>query len=157
MAHSVHSHGAETRPASQSSPMRKTMMVASRNRYPGLATLALLASAACGDGITGVGPPDMFGTVSLVHQQTAGQPRTGLLLENVVAPTWTDPPESALVWLNGFTTVAFACDHDKALLGECGGFEVGVEVAVWITGVELRSLPPQYSATRVEILVPTAG
>lgn len=137
--------------------MRKTEIVASTSRYAGLAALALLASAACGDGITGVGPPDMFGTVSLVHQQTAGQPRTGLLLENVVAPTWTHPPESALVWLYGGSTVVFACDHEKGLLDECGGLEAGVEVAVWTTGVELRSLPPQYFATRVEILTRAGG
>jgi hypothetical protein len=123
-------------------------------------TLLLGPLASCSDGL--LGPcecesytiPDFIGTV---HWTDGLRPtRTtpgGFLLIDVLRPKSLGFTTGDTVWIRvGALTAVFLRAADSTLARADTAYpEIGETIQVWHTGVELRSYPPQYSATRLEI------
>jgi hypothetical protein len=90
--------------------------------------------------------PNIVGTVVAVE-------RRGPAVEVRVSRLTADGVDDVLVHIGGAPVVARAPDGLHQYLPT--DVSTGQVVAVWDTGVELRSLPPQYFARFVEIRNPT--
>ncbi len=53
--------------------------------------------------------------------------------------------------VSGATDVLVRQPSGRLVLGRLGDIVPGASVRAWRTGVELRSLPPQYPVTRIEV------
>jgi hypothetical protein len=105
--------------------------------------LATIASACAPLTSPEDGPPDFSGVV-LGVEPPSGAWRLNLRIERSSGDT-------AIVWIGGSTRL-FAAGPDGTVQGmEPDELEVGASVDVWTTGVERRSLPPQYDATQVVV------
>jgi len=126
------------------------------SRFPRRAVLGALAALLAVSGCRGVAVPD--------------EPESGPDLDGIVGPVGTPErpqrvhvvdvavPErgyDAGVILDLGSAPIFVRQADGTLArGELSDVRPGVRLRAWSTGVELRSLPPQWSATRVEVVRP---
>ena len=104
---------------------------------PALATAAL----ACGTLVEPLpAPPDFSG---VVNELRTGSSSTGpaLVVERPDGTAVVYLPETARIYLRGGGGTLSAVGADA--------LSPGTQVDVWTTGVELRSLPPQYVARQV--------
>lgn len=114
----------------------------SASRIRGVA-LAALASACALLTSPEDGPPDFSGAV-LAVEPPSGAWRFNLRIERSSGDT-------AIVWIGGSTGLFVAGPDGRLQDMEPDQLEVGASVDVWTTGVERRSLPPQYDGTQVVV------
>lgn len=118
-----------------------------------LATAALFAAATtCAGGATGSSEPewDLSGVVAAVDR---GTPVTRVTVELAGGPE--GQAGRAVLLVGPETEVAVQRADGTTRPGEPADLAPGARVLARHTGTELRSLPPQYHATRIRVLAGT--
>jgi hypothetical protein len=131
-----------------------------RTLRPTVIALGFGTLAACSDGPSSPGDweayvvPDFIGVVSSTdgRRPTETTP-SRIRLIDAVRPRWGNPSTRDTVVLTIWpTTATFVRHPDSSLVRADTAYPaVADTVQAWHTGVELRSDPPQYYATRLEI------
>lgn len=122
-------------------------------RHPAVYCLALAAAAATAGCTAGTAPPegepDLIGTVARVRIES--RPAT-VLVTDVRVPT---TGYEAGVWLDvGGASIFVRRLGGRLARAAPAAVVPGAGLRAWSTGVERRSLPPQWTATRVEVTPP---
>ena len=87
------------------------------------------------------GPPDFSGVV-LALRSSSGASQFHLLVER-------SSGDSAVVRIGGGTRLFATTSGGELEKTDAGELVAGMPVDVWTTGVEFRSLPPQYAGTQI--------
>jgi len=118
-----------------------------------VASVALVASACSHSTAPPTdGEPELIGTVASVRW--SGRPTT-VLITNLRTPDTSYYPRG--VALDVGRAAIFVRGRDATFRrATSADVVVGATIRAWSTGVELRSLPPQWEAVRVE-LTPASG
>ena len=129
------------------------------NRMSTIIGVACIVLASCAREPTGPGEayvlPDFTGVVFWTDGRTpTDSTAAGLLLKDIRRPRRPDAPSvgDTVAILVLHTTARFVRSIDSSLVAAPSAYPaIGKMVQVWHNGVELRSYPPGYFATRLEI------
>jgi hypothetical protein len=112
---------------------------------PLAAVLVCAALAACAGSARGAAPgePELAGVIVSVE-------REGGTARVTVAVRPTD--ERAVLRISPDTEIAVRRANGAEAPGDAGDLAPGARIEAWHDGTELRSLPPQYLATRIRVL-----
>jgi hypothetical protein len=117
--------------------------------------LAWLLAAACSAGAVQPGDPRPDVVVATVVSVEPPSAYTRVLVDTAGRAAEGNPAPRFYLVVSDETAVVVR-RPGLARRGRVGDIQPGARVRAWRTGVELRSLPPQYPTTRIEVTPPAA-
>lgn len=127
-------------------------------RAPTVAATLAAALSGCGSGATepdGLAPRVI--SASVIGVQSHGE-SVYILADSVGGTSVEGEPELRFALLTSSTQSVVVHRPDGSVRnGSAADIRPGVTVRAWLTGVELRSLPPQYPTTRIDVIAASGG
>jgi hypothetical protein len=110
-------------------------------------TFLMLFLPACGGPPTAAEPPMLTGRIAAIEPTDRHNVRVHV--GNVTSPS--ESPGDLYLHVSAESVIFMRKPDGSTARGSLKDLSVGLPISAWHTGVELRSSPPQYTATRVDV------